>query len=139
MKPVSIQEPTPKPTLTEVRNRFETWRKGKRRGSRIPKSLWAAAVEVCKDHKMYQVSRALGLNYNELKHRASGTALSEEKAVVAGAKFVELSLGLESQSGVLCNVELESAAGDKLKLTFSGKCRDFDPMELARVFLGGVR
>jgi hypothetical protein len=136
MEPVSIQEPTPKPTLADVRRRFENWRKGKKHGSRIPKSLWAAAVEVCKGNKVYQVSRALGLNYNELKQRAAGAALREDRAVVTGAKFMELSL--ESQP-VLCGVELESAAGDKLKLTFSGKCRDFDPMELARAFLGGER
>jgi len=136
MNPLSIQEPTSKPTLADVRHRFETWRNGKKHGSRIPKSLWAAAVEVCKGNKVYQVSQALGLNYNELKQRASGTAPSEDRAVVAGAKFVEVSL--QSQP-VLCSVELESAAGDKLKLTFSGKCRDFDPMELARAFLGGDR
>ena len=136
MDPLSIQEPTPKPTLADVRHRFENWRKGKKHGSRIPKSLWAAAVEVCERNKVYQVSRALGLNYNELKQRAAGTALSEDRAVGTGAKFVEVSL--DSQP-VLCSVELESAAGDKLKLTFSGKCRDFDPMELARAFLGGER
>lgn len=136
MEPVSIQEPTPKPTLADVRHRFENWRKGKKHGSRIPKSLWAAAVEVCKGNKVYQVSRALGLNYSELKQRAAGTALRDDRAVVPGAKFVEVSL--ESQP-VLCSVELESAAGDKLKLTFSGRCRDFDLMELTRAFLGGER
>jgi hypothetical protein len=136
MDPLSIQEPTPRPTLADVGHRFEHWRKGKKQGSRIPKSLWAAAVEVCKDHKMYQVSRALGLNYNELKQRAAGTVLRDDRAVVPGAKFVEVSL--QSQP-VLCSVELESAAGDKLKLTFSGRCRDFDPMELAKAFLRGER
>lgn len=138
MEPLSIQEPTPKPTLTEVCNRFETWRKSKRRGSRIPKSLWAAAVEVCKEHKVYQVSQTLGLNYTELKRRAMETAASKDKPVFSGREFVEVCLGPEDPPG-LCSVEMENAAGGKLKMTFSGKCRGFDPMELARVFWSGGR
>ena len=40
MKRLSVSQPCTKPTLEEVCTRFETWRKGKKRGSRIPKSLW---------------------------------------------------------------------------------------------------
>jgi hypothetical protein len=138
MEHLPIQERTSKPTLEDVRHRFETWREGKKHGSRIPKCLWAAAVEVCSEHRVAEVSRALGLNYNELKGRLSGRALSAEKQIVSGPEFLELSLGLEAPP-VLCSVEIENAAGGKLKMTFSGKCRDFDPMELARVFRGGGR
>ena len=139
MEHLSIQRPATKPPLEDVRHRFETWREGKKQGSRIPKSLWAAAVEICTEqHKVYQVSRALGLDYNELRRRVAGTKRGADDPVVSGPEFVELSLGLESQP-VLCSVEMESAAGGKLKMTFSGKCRDFDPMELAKVFWGGGR
>jgi hypothetical protein len=51
---------------------------------------------------------------------------------------VELSLGLEAQP-VLCSIELESARGDKVKMSFACKCRDFDPVELAKVFWGRDR
>lgn len=138
MESLSIQQPVTKLTLEEVRNRFEIWRKGKKHGSRIPKSLWAAAVEVCAEHKVYQVSRALGLDYTELKRRAAGVERSADRQSALETDFVELSLGLGAQP-VHCNIEIERAAGGKLKMTFSGKCRDFDPLEVARVFWGGGR
>ena len=139
MKYLSIRQPSTKLTLEEACNRFETWRKGKKRGSRIPKSLWAAAVTVCADHTVCQVSKALRLDYSELKRRvAATTRMGADHQVVSGAEFVEVCLGAEDPAG-LCSVEMENAAGGKLKMTFSGKCRDFDPMELARVFWGGGR
>jgi len=80
----------------------------------------------------------LGLDYVELKRRASDTAVTKDRPVVSGTEFVEVCLGSEDPP-VLCSVEMENAAGGKLKMTFSGKCRDFDPMELARVFWGEGR
>jgi len=131
-------KPTPSPTLEEVRTRFETWRRGKKPRSRIPKSLWAAAVEVCKEQPIYRVCRALGLNYTELKRRvAQANSVSDTQHSSRGS-FVELSLGLEAQP-VLCSIELESARGDKVKMSFAGKCRDLDPLELARFFWGAVQ
>lgn len=138
MEHLSILQPTTKLTLGEVRNRFESWRKGKKRGSRIPKRLWSAAVEVCAVHSVNQVSRALGLNHTALKRRVGDTEGSADRQSGSGRDFVELSLGLGAQP-VLCGVELESAAGGKLKMTFAGKCRDFDPLELARAFWGWGR
>jgi hypothetical protein len=132
-------KPTASPTLEEVRTRFETWRRGKKRRSRIPKSLWAAAVEVCIEQPIYQVSRALRLNYTELKRRVARTKSTSDTQHSAEKGFVELSLlGLEAQP-VLCSIELESARGSKLKMSLSCKCRDLDPLELARLFWGAGR
>jgi hypothetical protein len=59
----------PKPTLEEVGHRFATWRNQRRARSRIPKGLWQAAVELCAERPIYQVSSALRLSYNDLKWR----------------------------------------------------------------------
>jgi len=130
--------PTASPTLEEVRTRFETWRRAKKPRSSIPKSLWAAAVEVCKEQPIYRVCRALRLNYTELKRRVARTKSASEQPHSSKRSFVELSLGLEAQP-VLCSIELESARGDKVKMSFAGKCRDLDPLELARFFWGAVQ
>jgi hypothetical protein len=124
-----------RPTLEEVSKRFESWRRGKKRGSRIPKCLWKAAVEICAGHRVWQVSKALGLSYNDLKRRVVGTGQMERIPTPAKADFVEVSMGLRTQP-VLCSVEIESEAYGKLKMSFS---RDFDPVELARVFFGARR
>jgi hypothetical protein len=126
-------KPASSPTLEEVRTRFETWRRAKKPRSSIPKSLWAAAVELCMEHPIYRVSQALRLNYSELKRRVRGTKrASETQHPSLPGNFVEVSLGLESQP-VLCSIELESARGSKVKMSFSGKCRDLDPVELSKL------
>jgi hypothetical protein len=138
MEHLSVLDPTAESTLEEVRERFEIWRRGKKRGSQITKSLWAAAVEVCTEYSVNEVSRALGLNYSELKRRAACTERTTAPQGGSGKNFVELSIGLGAHP-VQCSVELESAAGGKLKMTYAGKCREFDLVELAKVFWGGGR
>ena len=136
MKDTMIAKPTTKLTLREVRNQFEAWRKGKKRRSRIPNSLWAAAVAVCTQCSVNQVARALRLNHTALKRRVTGTEQSAERPVFSGASFLELPLGL-GKDPVVCSVEFERTGGDKVKMTFSGRGQDFDPLELARVFREG--
>lgn len=134
MKQLSDSKPTPKPTLEQVGNRFETWRRGKKPHSRIPKCLWKAAVEVCVDNPIWQVSRALRLNYNELKQRVADSGHLGDNGKEPNGKFIEFSLGVKEQQPATCTVELESASGAKLKMTFAGNCRDFDPLQLTEAF-----
>ena len=70
MKKENTQDTALRPTLEEVRGRFETWRSRKKPGSPIPKALWEAAVSQCRTHSILEVSRSLRLNYNDLKSRA---------------------------------------------------------------------
>ena len=67
-----ITLPAVRHSLEVVRNQFESWRKRRRCRSRIPESLWQAAVQLCKEHSVFAVSRALRLNYNGLKNRVPG-------------------------------------------------------------------
>jgi len=131
-------KPATKPTLEEVCTRFDTWRRGKKPGSRIPKCLWTAAVGACGEHPVWQVSRALGVNYSELKRRAAASGAIGVRQSKPTGGFVELSLGLGAHP-VLCSIELESAGGSKVKMSFAGKCRDLDPLELAKLFWGRGR
>ncbi|MBW2065398.1 MAG: hypothetical protein JRJ03_10760 [Deltaproteobacteria bacterium] len=59
MEKLSVVPTIQKPALQEVLTRFEIWRKRRMAGSRIPKSLWAAAVDLCGVHSICEVSRAL--------------------------------------------------------------------------------
>jgi hypothetical protein len=137
MKQLPDSSPNSKPTLEEVRNRFETWRQSRKPRSRIPKCLWKAAVDVCVDNPIWQVSRALRLNHTELKQRVkeSGQLLSNSND--PKGKFIELSLGVKEPKPTTCTVELESASGSKLKMTFTGNCRGFDPLQLTEAFWRG--
>jgi hypothetical protein len=132
-------KPTVCPILEEVRARFATWRRSKKPHSRIPKSLWSAAAAVCIEEPIYMVSQALRLNYTELKRRvAQIKSVSDTQHPSSDRSFVEVSLGVEAQP-VLWSIELESPRGGKVKMSFSGKCRDLDPLELAKLFWGAVQ
>ena len=132
------QEPIPtpalRPTLEEVRDRFESWRSRKKAGSPIPKALWRAAVEQCRDHSHLEVSRALRLNYNDLKERVQGPKKVPSLSTGGCVEFVELGLeGVPRASE--CVVEMETANGAKLRMHFLGQHRGIDPVALTRVFL----
>ena len=65
----NITLPTVRHPLEVVRNQFEAWRKRRPCRGRIPESLWQAGVALCMEHSVWEVSRALRLNYNALKDR----------------------------------------------------------------------
>jgi hypothetical protein len=121
--------PAKSPTIEDVHNRFETWRARRKTRSRIPKSLWHAAVELCETHSAYEVSRTLRLNYNDLRSQIS---LKRVEAFGAGrpTEFVEVDLG-QPPSCSECTLEMEAANGAKMKMHFRG---DWDPLQMARIF-----
>jgi hypothetical protein len=130
----NITLPTVRHPLEVVRNQFEAWRKRRPCRGRIPESLWQAGVALCMEHSVWEVSRALRLNYNDLKDRVP-------KARVVGLAvgqrpdlgFVRLDLGAPIAPSE-CLVEMEAPNGAKMRMTFRGVLRDVDPVELSRAF-----
>lgn len=134
MKEKTTQIPFLSPTLEDVRCRFETWRSGKKTGSRIPNGLWKAAVEQCQAHSILGVSRALRLNYNDLKervHKSKKVALPSSDGCM---EFVKLDFEGQSRPPE-CIIEMEAANGTKLRMHFLGQHKGIDPVDLTRAFL----
>ena len=130
----NITLPTVRQPLEVVRNQFETWRKRRPCRGRIPEALWQAAVGLCKEHSIFEVSRALRLNYNGLKNRvpkARGVGLAVGQRPDLG--FVRLDLGAPIAPSE-CLVEMEAPNGAKMRMSFGGAARDFDPVDLGRAF-----
>jgi hypothetical protein len=133
MKEENSPDTVLKPTLEEVRDRFETWRSRKKAGSPIPKSLWEAAVSQCHGHTILEVSRSLRLNYNDLKSRVQEGKKKALPSTVGSMEFVELDLkGLSKPPE--CIIEMEAANGAKLRLHYLGHQEGIDPVELVKVF-----
>lgn len=129
-----IITPTVKPTFEGVCNQFETWRKRRRCRGRVPEALWQAAVGLCQNHSVGEVSRTLRLNYNGLKNRvpkARDTSLAAVQRADLG--FVKLDLRAPIMPSE-CLVEMEAPNGAKMRMSFKGASRDFDPVELSRAF-----
>jgi hypothetical protein len=67
------------PALAVLAWRLERWRKKRKGGERIPETLWAAAGELARTHGVNQVSRALRLEFKQLR-RAAETCASNSQA-----------------------------------------------------------
>ena len=124
-----------KPTLDGIRKQFEIWRKKRRCRRPIPESLWEAAVRLCRKHSVWEVSRALRLNYTDLKNRVPNGI--QDMSLAVGQRpnldFVRLDLEGPMRSSE-CLVEMEAPNGAKMRMSFRGAPRDFDPVELSRAF-----
>jgi hypothetical protein len=124
-----------KPTsnFENVQNQFETWRGKRRSRSRIPEGLWEAAVRLCQERSVLEVSRALRLNYKALRDRV---LKAKEMGVVerqSDLGFVRLDFGTALTASE-CLVEMESPNGATMRMCFRGASRGFDPVELSRAF-----
>jgi hypothetical protein len=130
----NITLPTVRHPLEAVRHQFETCRKRRRCRGRIPEALWQAAVDLCREHSIFEVSRALRLNYNGLKNRVPkgrdmGLAVEQHSDI----GFVKVDLGAPITPSE-CLVEMEAPNGARMRMSFNGTRRDFDPVELSRAF-----
>lgn len=81
--------------------------------SRLPESLWGAAVELARKHGIYRVAHALRLDYMGLKKRLNGMPSRQQSA--SKTAFVEL---IAPPATVLpeCIIEFESAGSGKMRI-----------------------
>jgi hypothetical protein len=129
--------PTTKPTIEDVRQRFEHWRESRKHRTPIPESLWEGAISLCADHSIYRISRSLRLDYNALKRRVCYSHSENLSESVTSSAFVELDLKA-SLPEAECLVEREDKDGAKMKMHIKGRLC-LDPLEFMKVFLGQGR
>ena len=128
---VTKNYPTQRPSLSEVKEQFKTWRKTRKSPRPIPKKLWAAAVSLTANHSISQISRELVVDYSALKKRAA-IKNKDSAASMSSAGFIEVNL--EPPAAVAeCIVEMQDIAGAKMRMHFRGR-PDFDFLELAKAF-----
>ncbi len=108
------------PRLDAVRGRFKQWRRTRKIGSRIPESLWAAAVKLAEAYGLNAIVKALSIDYYSLKRRLDNKSGSRSRVAAAnGARFVELSAA--ARTGIPeCILELEDVEGAKMRIQLKG-------------------
>ena len=105
--------------MRKVYRRLERWRSKRTGRARIPERLWAAAGELAREHGVNAVSRALHLEFNQLKRRAeSGGLIRRKKATSATPAFVEL-IAPATSAERSCVLEMEGRRG-KLRIELPG-------------------
>ena len=100
--------------LARARSQFQAWR-GRRTAGRIPKPLWALAVQLVNRHGVSRTAAVLGLDYYSLKKRAESGA---EDPASSRPAFVELPppIVLTRQ----CQFELDNGVGATLRVHLVG-------------------
>jgi hypothetical protein len=100
--------------LAGLRQRFDEWRRLRRHPrSRIPESLWGAAVEAAREHGLWKTARQLRVDYYSLKRR-----LASNPPPAAGIDFVEVSPKILSPRPA-CVLTLEDGRGRRLRVELS--------------------
>jgi hypothetical protein len=105
---------TPLPeSIAQLQHQLDQVRSTHPPRSRLPGSLWSAAVDLARQHGIYPVAHALRLDYMGLKKRLGGTPNVHRKAPKTA--FVEL---MAPPSTVLpeCVIEFECSSGAKMRI-----------------------
>jgi hypothetical protein len=116
-----------------VQNQFQTWRNERPSRGRIPEALWEAAVGLCKERSVFEVSRTLRLNCKGLRDRVLKAGGMGVRIPQPDLRFVKLDV--EGPIGPSeCLVEMKAPNGSTMRMSFTGASREFDPGELSRAF-----
>jgi len=99
--------------IAQLQRRLDQFRSTQSRRTKLPGSLWQAAVELARQHGVCAVAHPLGLDYMGLKKRLGGVPRRRRKA--AKPAFVEL---MAPHPAALedCVIEFESANGGKMRI-----------------------
>jgi hypothetical protein len=120
-------------SLEDVRNQFENWRLHRKKRVPIPTSLWQAAVSLFPQHSVYEISKALRLNYTDLKHRVEAQRSVFQSPAISEPAFFELGGLSAPMSTAQCIVEMQHPDGAKMKMYFKGDV-GLDLLQLGKTF-----
>ena len=99
--------------ITQLQRQLEQFRSTQPSRTKLPESLWQAAVELARQHGVYAVAHPLRLDYMRLKQRLEGIPKLRQKANKPA--FIEL-IGGASATLPECVIEFESVRGSKMRI-----------------------
>jgi hypothetical protein len=99
--------------VAQLQRQLEQFRSTQSRRTKLPESLWQAAVELARQHGVYCVARPLRLDYMRLKKRLGGSPIVQRKATKPA--FVELIAPSHAQLEEWV-IEFESSGGSKMRI-----------------------
>ena len=106
--------------LLQLSQRLEEWRGANPPRTRLPESIWEAAVEMAQRHGLHCTTKALRMDCTRLKKRLPAGTQPPRSTPPA---FLEL-LASPTTGPAECVVELESAGG-RMRVTMKGAALDW--------------
>jgi hypothetical protein len=107
-----ITPPIPE-AIVQLQRQLDQFRGTQPRRTKLPESVWQAAVELARQHGIYPVAHPLRLDYMGLKKRLGGVPIVRRKA--SKPAFVELTTPPATPPEE-CVIEFESARGSKMRI-----------------------
>jgi hypothetical protein len=120
-------------TLDQVCQQFEYWRQTRKKRCPIPEQLWQAAESLYPEYSLYNISKALRLNYTDLKKRIEQKQTVSIPSAINQAEFIELKINPATHPPE-CLVEMEDTFGAKMRMHVK-EGAGLDLLELGRIFL----
>jgi hypothetical protein len=108
--------PIPEP-IVHLQRQLDQFRSTQPHRTKLPETLWQAAVELARQHGLHPVARPLGLDYMGLKRRLEGVPVAGKKATAPA--FVEL-IAAHPATAAECVIEFESSVGSKMRIQWKG-------------------
>jgi hypothetical protein len=108
----NITPPIPE-AIVQLQRQLDQFRSTQPRRTKLPESLWQAAVELARQYGVNPVAHPLRLDYMGLKKRLGGIPVLRRKA--AKPAFVELTAPHTAPLEE-CVIEFESASGSKMRI-----------------------
>jgi len=99
--------------ITQLQRQLEQFRSTRPTRTKLPESVWHAAVELARQHGVYAVAHTLRLDYTRLKQRLDGIPSQARKRNQPA--FVEL-IRQSAAPFPECVIEFESAGGGKMRI-----------------------
>lgn len=121
-----------KPPLEQVQEQFAHWRQNRAKRGAIPDALWQAAIMLFPDYPVHRISKALRLNYTDLKHRVNAYRSTCEQPDVDTAGFIELGLSAPMPPGEYI-IEMADQKGASMRMYFKGEA-GLDLLALGKAF-----
>ena len=81
--------PTIPEAILQLQRQLEQFRSTQPRRTKLPESLWQAAVELARQHGVYPVAHPLRLDYTGLKKRLGGVPNRRAQGNQAGVRRVD--------------------------------------------------
>jgi hypothetical protein len=113
-----VTRPIPEP-IAQLQRQLEQFRSTQPPRTKLPESLWQAAVDLARQHGVYPVAHPLKLDYVGLKKRLNGFPSRTRKAASQAAAFVEL-VAPQPVKLEECLIEFECSSGGKMRIQWKG-------------------
>ena len=103
--------------IAQLQRRFDEFRSMQPHRTKLPETLWQAAVELAREHGLHPVAHPLRLDYMGVKKRLEAVPGPQKK--VAAPAFVEL---IASHPATISEyvIEFESSIGSKMRIQWKG-------------------